>query len=159
MEKVLILLQEYYKYILFVLEFLGALIASICAIVYKIKHKKILSDCNAYSDLCDQNMRLEEATAKLPFLIKEANILYPVHGDGDLRFQYVYSKFCEFAQIEKTRFWFTHVKILIDSILSADDVPKIYKNTEKEVLNETSENEEEERPARVFAYGKKDESN
>lgn len=159
MEKVLIWFQEYYSYILFGLEFIGAIVASIYAFIYKFKHKSLVSDFDKIDKINDSLLLEETALFNIPTWVHSANYLYPYHGDGEQRFAYVYAKYCEWVKKQPTDFLEGYLRGVVNGILSADDVPKIYKNTEKEVFNETSESKEEERPSRVFAYGKKDESN
>lgn len=128
-------IQSNYQYLIYAVEFVGVLTSFIFAIVFDVKCKRssALNDSNLarFNDLHREYL----AISHLPEWISVANTLYPVHGDGFKRFNYVYAKFLESLNEKPSDFLFFEVKGLIDKILSADSGEKIF-------LKEESQDEE-----------------
>lgn len=113
-------------------------------------------------DLIQRNGYLEDSLrssndfvsflSSLPNLISEANVLYPLHGDGEKRFEYVYLRSISQLTDPDLKLYFSPevVRDYVDLILSCDKFKKIF----KEVSNETSQSSEEAR-SKNFQFDRK----
>lgn len=99
----------------------------------------------------------------MPQWIRDANILYPYHGDGKKRFDYVYQKSLDFFKVEHSELNRMFVSDCIDEILDADKIEKIIRDTQeiepkKEFCYEKKEDETIEGSHDLCPDGKEDQS-
>lgn len=155
-------IKENYSYFVYAIEFFLAFVASVVAFLKSRRssdleiEKRLLS--SKYSDLGSR----QRALLLLPDLIYKANILYPYHGDGEKRFNYVYVNILQLSGLNDSSSLHSWVYRLVKGILDCDKVEKISRDTQeiepKKELYETEKNASEERSQDLLQNVQKDES-
>ncbi len=126
MEKFFNFILDNYSYIIYVFQFILVLIG----VFVSFKKSRLSSALKSENDSLLEGSSLLAKKLNfytiLPDLINSANILYPIHGQGDKRFDYVYERVLYLLNCEDSPELRADVSLAVDSVLNADNFEKIF---------------------------------
>ena len=149
MEKFFNFIKDNYSYIIYIFQFILVLIGSFVAFI---KSRRLAAlKCNNDSLLDGFSLLAKKLNfyTILPDLINSANILYPIHGQGDKRFEYVYERALHLFGCEDSYEFRSEVSEAVDSVLNADNFEKIFYPVDTQVLEPKKELYEKKKDVKV----------
>lgn len=124
-------LKENYSYFVYSIEFILAIVAAVIAFIQSLRFKNVRSDNNYLTEISKLAFTENQFFSCLPEWIKCANILYPCHGDGEKRFEFVYHKALElFGKEDPGKIIYSFVYGCVNAILDSDKFEKISRDTQ-----------------------------
>lgn len=123
-------LKENYSYFVYVIEFVLAIVGAVFAFVKSRRASDLETEKKLLSSKYFERGKKLSYYGLLPTMVRSANILYPVHGDGKKRFEYVYEQVRRILGCEDSQELRTEVFFAVQSILNADKLKKIPRDTQ-----------------------------
>ncbi len=157
-------IKENYSYFVYAIQAIFAFFGFIVAFIKSRRSASFKSENDSLlkgSSLLAKNLNFFTI---LPDLINSANILYPIHGQGDKRFEYVYERALHIFDCKDTDYFRSKIFSAVDSVLNADKFEKIFYPVDTQGLEpkkefyETKKDVKVERPESLCQDGEENKS-
>ncbi len=150
MEKFFNFIKDYYSYIIYIFQAIISFIVAFVAFRKSRLSSVLMSENDSLLEGSSLLAKRLNFYTMLPSLINTANILYPIHGQGNKRFDYVYQRALQILGCEDSPDLHSEVSHAVNFVLLCDKFEKISRDTleqePKKDLYETKKNVEVERP-------------